>query len=716
MAGKKGVFICCVLLPLLLLSSCGFIEDMLGTSDNSAQGPRFSLQAVDSATIRVNLVAVPDAANYVIERSSTQNGSYAEVYRGTELSFTDSGLMANTSYFYKAYAILSNNEHVSFLSTSGSSFISASTLPAMAPPENVQASLVMGTGISYTVQVSWNEAAEADYYKIYYTNSYPPEDFSDADNFTEVIFPTAINSNSVTITSTELSFDESTRYYFYVRAGQTGASLTNFSETEAFVTTPGAAWNPSDVEASLSQEGRIVLSWSDAPNAERYWVYRDTVENGSYTKIDDIPDTVDPESGAVQYVDTAVATNTTYFYKIVGINSTFGPDDEADIRQNVLSFVDSVRVNSSLPEPANVSGSYTSGSGIQLTWSAISGATAYKVYRSIYEDTGFEVITTAVSNSTLDNNQILSGMTYYYKVTALDEASAVESGFSTTVAVPVSQILNPPSNVTATPQSDTRISLSWAVPQGVSETLYYDVYYRDGQNWVLSVADRPSNEATITSLQASTSYAFKVQAKTAAGAQSSFSNVAEVTTLPANPVVTAVSGGSSTIDLSWSVSPGAEGYNVYLATSSGGSYTKRTDTAVTGTSYIVTGLSQGATYYFKVTALAGGYEPLLAYVNEVSCTTDSLAAPEVTSVTYGSGQVTVNWNSANFATAYEVSWSTSALSNFQIATPSGGVSATSFSFTPTGVSSGYVYVKVRSRDEAGGISAWTNSSDSVLIQ
>jgi fibronectin type 3 domain-containing protein len=59
--------------------------------------------------------------------------------------------------------------------------------------------------------------------------------------------------------------------------------------------------------------------------------------------------------------------------------------------------------------------------------------------------------------------------------------------------------------------------------------------------------------------------------------------------------------GNAQVALSWSGSTGATSYNVKRSTTSGGPYT--TVASPTATSYTDTGLTNGTTYYYVVTAV-----------------------------------------------------------------------------------------------------------------
>lgn len=73
-------------------------------------------------------------------------------------------------------------------------------------------------------------------------------------------------------------------------------------------------------------------------------------------------------------------------------------------------------------------------------------------------------------------------------------------------------------------------------------------------------------------------------------------------TVPATPSGLKATAGNAQVMLNWAASSGATSYNVKRATTSGGPYTT-VATGVTATNYTDTGLNNGATYYFVVSAL-----------------------------------------------------------------------------------------------------------------
>jgi hypothetical protein len=74
---------------------------------------------------------------------------------------------------------------------------------------------------------------------------------------------------------------------------------------------------------------------------------------------------------------------------------------------------------------------------------------------------------------------------------------------------------------------------------------------------------------------------------------------------PPAPTGLAATAGNASVALAWTASPGATSYNIYRGTTSGGEGSTPAATTAS-TSYTDTGLTNGTTYYYKVSAANGG--------------------------------------------------------------------------------------------------------------
>ncbi len=128
---------------------------------------------------------------------------------------------------------------------------------------------------------------------------------------------------------------------------------------------------------------------------------------------------------------------------------------------------------------------------------------------------------------------------------------------------------------------------------------------------------------------------------------------------PAAPASVTADAGNGQVTISWDASTGATSYNIYYSTLPG--VTKTSGTRVTGavSPMDVTGLTNGTTYYFVVTAVnANGESAESIQISGTPSASPPPAAPIGVNATAGDGQVIVSWTAAADATSYNIYWST----------------------------------------------------------
>jgi fibronectin type 3 domain-containing protein len=126
---------------------------------------------------------------------------------------------------------------------------------------------------------------------------------------------------------------------------------------------------------------------------------------------------------------------------------------------------------------------------------------------------------------------------------------------------------------------------------------------------------------------------------------------------PPAPASLAASWSDGQIALSWAASLGATSYNLKRSTTTGGPYTTIAS-GLTTLSYTDSGLTDGTTYYYVVTAVnSGGESPNSP---EDSATPYAVPAPPTgVSAAPGNAQVTLSWTAVAGANSYNVKRSTS---------------------------------------------------------
>jgi len=149
--------------------------------------------------------------------------------------------------------------------------------------------------------------------------------------------------------------------------------------------------------------------------------------------------------------------------------------------------------------------------------------------------------------------------------------------------------------------------------------------------------------------------------------------------------------------LAWNASAGATGYNVKRATANGGPYAT-VATGVNGTSYVDTGLANGVTYYYVVSAVNAVGESANSAQASATPQLALPAAPTGVTATAGNAQATVSWSASAGATSYNVKRATA--NGGPYATIATGVTATSYADTGLANGTTYYYV-VSAVNEAG---------------
>jgi hypothetical protein len=161
-----------------------------------------------------------------------------------------------------------------------------------------------------------------------------------------------------------------------------------------------------------------------------------------------------------------------------------------------------------------------------------------------------------------------------------------------------------PTALTATP-GNAQVALAWGASSGATS---YNVKRStvNGSGYA-TVASPTVTNYTNTGLTNGTTYYYVVSA-VSAGGESANSAQASATPIapPAAPTGLVATAGNSQVALSWAASSGATGYNVKRSTVNGSGYATVASPATT--SYTNTGLTNGTTYYYVVTAINAGGE------------------------------------------------------------------------------------------------------------
>jgi hypothetical protein len=224
--------------------------------------------------------------------------------------------------------------------------------------------------------------------------------------------------------------------------------------------------------------------------------------------------------------------------------------------------------------------------------------------------------TTPVTATSLAVTDLAAGTKYYFEVTAVNpagEGAPSNEANATTTGPP-----GAPAGLVAT-RGNGQVSLSWGPPvsTGGSPVTGYDVYMSTASgSRGTELTTVTATTYTATGLSNGTKYYFRVIAVNALGQGPASAQVSAVPALPTAPPPPPVSvpsaplnlmagAASAQVSLSWTAPSSTGGspiksYNVYMSTTPGAGGAKIA--SVKGTIYTATGLTNGTTYYFEVTA------------------------------------------------------------------------------------------------------------------
>ncbi|PWK13977.1 PBP1A family penicillin-binding protein [Tumebacillus permanentifrigoris] len=270
-----------------------------------------------------------------------------------------------------------------------------------------------------------------------------------------------------------------------------------------------------------------------------------------------------------------------------------------------------------------------------------------------------------------------------------------------------------PNGLKITASTTNSISLTWNAVSGAKSYLILRANSEAGPFQIVEEVTTPA--FTDPSVQTGTSYSYQVVALDNDGAHSAPSSTVTVTpgqvslAVPSSVQATPAPVG---LTISWSAVPNATGYTIYRNTEAGGTFQKVGSTS--DTTFTDVGALPGATFYYKVTALAGSQEsnaspPVKGTVSGgnggtgnnggpagdgnsgTGSQTGKAQPPSSVGITKTANGLVINWGSASGAQSYVVERSTNGSTWAQVG------SATDTSYTDsTAEANQKYYYRVRS--------------------
>jgi len=245
------------------------------------------------------------------------------------------------------------------------------------------------TVTSTSVTISWNPVSGADRYDVYRSST----SYGTYERLGSTPNPSWTDTSLLT----------GTTYYYKVAAYNSAGTGSQSSAVSAETNTSESTLSaPTDVIKTDTTANSITISWASVSDATGYYVYRSSTLSGPYTKVGD--------TELAPYTDTGLPGGTTYYKVAAYDNAGAGPKSSDDVSITIVPSA-----------PTGVMTTGATSTAIAISWSSVSGATGYYVYRSLTYSGPYTQVGDTTSTS-FTNTGLSIGTTYYYKVAAYNSA------------------------------------------------------------------------------------------------------------------------------------------------------------------------------------------------------------------------------------------------------------------------------------------------------
>jgi fibronectin type 3 domain-containing protein len=430
------------------------------------------------------------------------------------------------------------------------------------------------------------------------------------------------------------------------------------SRVDQLIVTPATASVPSGPANLTATPGSTgaTLKWtaSTSGSPTSYSIYRGTATDGeAVTPVATVSGTT------TTFTDTGLTNGKTYFYNVAANNSVGVSPDSNEVTVNPGA------TTTAPPAPTGLAANPADAS-IDLSWNPSAGATSYSIYRGTAPGAEGATPVAATTSDSFTDTGLTNGTGYYYTVAASNtgggSAKSAETNTVPTAAVVPAPV---PFGVVITTASG-QIHLQWTFEENATGYRIYRSTTPGGEG-ATPLATVTSSSYTDSATSSGVTYYYEITAlngATESARSSEYSaNTSGTGTPPTAPTGLVATAGNGSVALSWTASAGATSYNIYRGTTSGGEGATPVGTSATN-SFTNTGLTNGTTYYYKVSAANSAGTS--AQSSEVSAT----PAASATSVQISAGgPATGTWAADKDFTGGATSGTTNAISTTGVTNP-----------------------------------------------
>ncbi|MEC0234158.1 fibronectin type III domain-containing protein, partial [Paenibacillus kribbensis] len=410
--------------------------------------------------IKLSWNAADNAESYELKRDGQV------VYSGNDLTYTDTGLTASTSYTYTLVAKNGTGESspVSVQVKTADPTPQSRRHPSPATPTNLT-----GTATTTSIKLSWNAADNAENYELKRDG--------------QLVY----SGNELTYTDTGLTASTSYTYTLVAKNGtrESSPASVQVKTADPAPTTPPTTPSPSIPVTPLptapinfvgtSNERSILLNWAPVVQAMSYELKRDGVI--IYSGVD------------TSFNDIGLERSTTYVYSLVAKNNA---------GESVPQVIQIATKSHNLESPKFVR-KLVKSKNVTLTWKKVVNAATYELLRdgkSIYKG----------KLTWFTDKRLTPSKTYTYTLVAWSRNDSSQSS--------VILVTNPnsPDKIKTKDITASKIKVVWTANGNSNET-EYRVTTNNGYDsgWMTDL------EHTLTNLSANKRYKISITARNKAG-------------------------------------------------------------------------------------------------------------------------------------------------------------------------------------------------------
>ena len=563
----------------------------------------------------------------------------------------------------------------------------ATLLPTFAFADLAAPTLGSATANGSGIKLTWTKVTGADGYRIYRktgSNGWGMlVDVGDVDSYQD---STAAAGTIYTYTVRCKSGGNVVSSYDKI--GVSGSWNTG---SAGYVATPA-------LDSAKAETNGIRFKWKKVSGAAGYKIYRKS-GSGSWAGLTSVGD-------VAEYLDTSVSSGVKYTYTVRALNSG----------GNIISGYNNTGVSATWTKAAysvatpKLVGAVAKGSGIEVTWQAVSGAGGYRIYRKTGSG-GWSVLTDVSGGSTTSyqDNTAASGKTYSYTVRVLNSSGVVvsdydkngvsgswNSGSTGNLAAPVLKDPAPKTN---------GVQVNW---NAVSGATGYRIYRKTASTSWAKIADVGAVTSYIdTSAQNNTKYTYTVRCLDGGNVNSGYDATGKTIHYFRTPSMVSAAAANDGILVKWNAVGGAPKYLVYRSLDGGATWKRLATT--TATQWLDKTADPGISYTYTVRVISSDEKTFLSDYDHTGKTCTFAGKAQVTSLEGTTTGVKVTWKTIAGAVSYEV-WRKSGAGEWTKIKD--GITSTSYIDTTAVSGTTYTYT-VRAWDGSDYVGTYDSTGKSI---